>query len=77
VVFRAIGHGAFGKVCEGLLYNNVMSGETATTPVAVKVTYRYTNFYSLWNILDFVVDVIVIEAIGANTAFSALMTYDK
>jgi len=35
VVCRAIGQGAFGKVCEGLLHN--VPGETTGQPVAVKV----------------------------------------
>jgi len=42
LLFRAIGHGAFGKVCEGVLRN--MPGETTDTPVAVKVLYQLSVY---------------------------------
>jgi len=43
LLFRAIGHGAFGKVCEGVLHN--MPGETTDTLVAVKVLYQLLSVY--------------------------------
>jgi len=69
VVFRAIGHGAFGKVCEGL-YN--MPGETTTSsPVAVKVLYHYQLlFASFIQHLNIIIDVMTIVHGTGCTALS-------